>query len=431
MSVTGFKKALITALLLCLLAGLMSFAAYAHVVNNPWVRSNLDDDFTEDSPFINAEDRFEVAVPFVYDFAWGFVEGFATVVLGENESVIDMNGNEIIPAHFAIISEFNEGMALAHTHSDETYFISSDASVVMPLNYDEANLFFNGLAPVRSGDKWGYIDKEGSQAIPLIYDFAGTFSEGIAAVGYDWQWGFIDTDGVQVIPFMYDEVLDFKDGVTWVKQGENWGLIDKSGNELIEFKYENAQPFSEGLAAVQLRGRWGYIDKEGNEIIPFIYEAAIRFDEGLAPVSTNDKWGFIDFAGRLVVPFEFNQISISSGGLIVVEDNMIFNVIDRHGNALLSGYDMILGFNEGMAPALRDGKWGFIRDTAYVPGRMAQSWEDFSMTAQEAPGAQSNNDSGLLSRLGPFLAGVALTLVVGTMIILPLRRAAAKKSKKK
>ncbi|MDR2557971.1 MAG: WG repeat-containing protein [Oscillospiraceae bacterium] len=428
---SGIKKLFSVILIVCLFTGTgAQFAVYAHVVNNPWIRNTLEDDFSEDSPFLNAEDRFVEAVPFVYDHVWGFHEGYATIVQGENEGVADRYGNVIVTPQFAMVTIFSEGLALARAHSGEIYFLDSAGDAFLLAGYDDANLFSEGLAPVSRGGRWGYINKDGNEVIPLIYDSADVFAEGLAAVQLNGKWGFINTRGDETVPFVYDDALSFNEGAVWVRQGEYWGLIDNSGNELIEFKYERIIPFSEGLAAVQLRGRWGYIDRQGNEIIPFIYEMAYRFNEGLAPVGINDKWGFIDYEGRLVVPFEFENISSSSGGLIVVEENMIFNVIDRFGNVLLSGYDIILGFNEGMAPAFTNGRWGFVRDIAYNPDLPPQSWEDV-VTPAPSQAQNNNSENDLWSRLGPFLAGIAVTFIAGTMIIIPMKRYAARKQKQK
>lgn len=53
-------------------------------------------------------------------------------------------------------------------------------------------------------DKLGYIDLYGKVAVPLIYDKAEFFSEGLSAVKKDGKWGFINTYGETVINFEYD-----------------------------------------------------------------------------------------------------------------------------------------------------------------------------------------------------------------------------------
>ena len=74
--------------------------------------------------------------------------------------------------------------------------------------------------------------------IPIEYDDAESFSEGLAAVRKG----------------------DWFDWVNW-----KWGFIDKKGKQVIPFKYNYVQPFYNGKTKVELDGRNGYIDKNGSE----------------------------------------------------------------------------------------------------------------------------------------------------------------------
>ena len=53
------------------------------------------------------------------------------------------------------------------------------------------------LIPYRKGDKWGYCDWNKKIVIPVQYDDAWLFSEGLALVKVNGKWGFIDTKGTQ------------------------------------------------------------------------------------------------------------------------------------------------------------------------------------------------------------------------------------------
>ena len=62
--------------------------------------------------------------------------------------------------------------------------------VVIPLQFDDAGYFSEGLAPVEIGEKWGFIDKTGKSVIPLQYYRAHSFSDGLAAVNTGGKWGY-------------------------------------------------------------------------------------------------------------------------------------------------------------------------------------------------------------------------------------------------
>ena len=72
-------------------------------------------------------------------------------------------------------------------------------------DYDCAREFSEDLAAVAKygtdGNlKWGYIDKSSKVVLPLEYDGAESFSEGLAAVeDGNWIWGYIDKTGTVVV----------------------------------------------------------------------------------------------------------------------------------------------------------------------------------------------------------------------------------------
>jgi hypothetical protein len=88
------------------------------------------------------------------------------------------------------------------------------------------------LAVVELNWKWGFLDTENTEAIPMIYDWANSFTEGLAAVKLDEKYGFIDKNGQEAIPFKYDYIYDsFREGIAEVKLNEKRYYIDKRGHE--------------------------------------------------------------------------------------------------------------------------------------------------------------------------------------------------------
>ena len=176
--------------------------------------------------------------------------------------------------------------------------------------------------------KWGCkLISTGEIIIPLKYDFAGDFHEGLAMVRVgDWfkgNWGFVDKTGKEVIPLKYDGADPFREGVAMVRVGDRvngkWGFIDKTGKEVIPLKYDDVWSFSEGLAAVRLYGKWGFIDKTGKEVIPLKYKDVGYFSEGLACVSENgDIYGYINQAGEWSVPGRYLYPSDFHNGIAKV-----------------------------------------------------------------------------------------------------------------
>src|SRR5690606_31841971 len=55
--------------------------------------------------------------------------------------------------------------------------------------YDSVWEFTEGLAAVYKDDKWGFIDNTGKVVIPIIYDEVDIFSEGLAKVRKGYYHG--------------------------------------------------------------------------------------------------------------------------------------------------------------------------------------------------------------------------------------------------
>ena len=110
-------------------------------------------------------------------------------------------------------------------------YIDSKGKIVVQPQFDEADEFSEGLAPIRIGDKWGYIDPTSRIVIPPQYARAGEFSEGLAAVGVPGsKVGYMDRAQRIVIQPQFDKGWPFVNGLARVKIGKKIGYIDKKGN---------------------------------------------------------------------------------------------------------------------------------------------------------------------------------------------------------
>ncbi len=152
---------------------------------------------------------------------------------------------------------------------------NSDKWVVKP-KYEHAGYFNDGLAYViqRKGvhkekgsvlcDKYraGYINEKGKIVIPLKFEWANDFNEGLAVVKvwdntsiFHWRFGYIDMSGHFVIPPIYDYAEEFRNGRAKVKWYDGFGychgaFIDENGNYDHEWKEGGRLPMG------QTRPKW-------------------------------------------------------------------------------------------------------------------------------------------------------------------------------
>ena len=298
---------------------------------------------------------------------------------------------------------WHESFTVAQPAS-RTKATSSAYQVIVPPIYDEARIFYNGLAAVKQDDpkhpkveNWGFIDKQGKIVIPLTLSAASNFSEGLAAVdkgggaGIFSHSGYIDKTGKFTIPNQLDGTSDFSEGLAAVLKDWQYAYIDRTGKIVISYKFDDASRFSEGLAAVKLKvgseSKWGYIDKTGQVVIPPQFEDTgdtpdypRTFKAGLVAVKLKGKWGFVDRTNKILIPFQFDAANDFSEGLAAVKKVDKWGYIDRTGKVVIplqydddaaisikrnynNGLKEVYSFSEGLAAVKLNNKWGYIDQT--------------------------------------------------------------------
>jgi len=155
------------------------------------------------------------------------------------------------------------------------------------------------LVAIGLGNKYGYMNQNGEVVIPLTYDFADTFSEGLAYVRKGGKNVYINSKEEVVLDLDYDYLYTFFDGLAKVQKNEKFGYINKKGIQITPIKYDRAAPFVDGYSKVELNGLFGYINKEGKEVIPVVYNKLYDIDNGYVRAVLNDKWGLLDINGEI------------------------------------------------------------------------------------------------------------------------------------
>lgn len=217
------------------------------------------------------------------------------------------------------------------------------------------------LVRIESKGKYGYADANGKKIIPLRYDKAEEFLDGLALVKLSNKYSYIDTSGKNVIALNYEFIGDFSDGLALVKLNGKYGYIDTRGKKVISPKYNKAGDFSEGFARVKLNNKYGYINTKGKRIIPLKYDRAGNFSEGLAWVRIDGKYGYINTKGKEVISLKYDRAGDFSKGIARVEIGCECGYIDTKGEEVISPkYDWLWAFTEGLARAQLDGKYLWI-----------------------------------------------------------------------
>jgi hypothetical protein len=111
-----------------------------------------------------------------------------------------------------------------------------------------------------------YAQKVKSKPKSSTYDYQGPYCDGLARVKTNQKWGFIDTSGNVVVPPKYNQVENFVDGLAKVRTGQRWGLVDKTGAVIIKPTFEWIYDFQDGIAKVKIDGEEYYMDRNGQRV---------------------------------------------------------------------------------------------------------------------------------------------------------------------
>ncbi len=231
------------------------------------------------------------------------------------EGYEDEDGNVVIEAQFDSADLFEEGVAVVKI-GEKRGMINARGEYILKPEYDYIYGVTEGLILVEKNDLSGFVSSDGTFVIPLMYDYASEFSEGLSSVSLDGKCGFIDTNNKTIINFNFGDAGDFSQGLACASpyselETTKYGYIDKSGEFVIQPKFDDAKGFRENLAPVKVGDKWGYANLKGDLICEPQYFRANEFYHGRSSVmkETNGKSGFADKTGKLVIDYLYDYQS--------------------------------------------------------------------------------------------------------------------------
>lgn len=209
--------------------------------------------------FINYKNKWVIEPQ--YKYARSFKNGLS-LVRGEKENyIIDVKGNIIItsPDRFEVLPSGNIKIIVGYKGGKYTIYNTKGELLKTYEGFSYNHYNNNDIHRVEENGKYGFINNEGKEVIPLEYDDAWFFSEGLAPVMKNGKWGYVNLKNELVIDFQFVGAMEhFKNGVAEYRKGNisksgyTWGttgLIDKTGKIIAQPKYKEIH-FVEGNVAI-------------------------------------------------------------------------------------------------------------------------------------------------------------------------------------
>lgn len=337
---------------------------------------------------------------------------------GGKWTLLDEEGNMVIPPIYDFISEPNNGICLVSKEGKYGY-VRTDGSIIIEPTYEKATRFDNGRASVKVDGKWGIIDNNGKMVVAPQYDDSTYFREGFAVVEQNGKFGYIDMEGNVTIPPTYEKASRFQNGLAQIMLDGKYGFINTKGEVVIAPAFEGVKqsvlsgPWQENFAVVTSDGAMGIIDTAGrwilspkyagiklyfmpafiqeineekiakfeavpggyglisnkrNIIAQPIFKDLKQFSDGLAAAQdSNDKWGYINLNGEWVIAPQYDSVSDFKGDLTKVAIKNRAYVINREGKEVGDSFKRlrsVYSVTEDIIPDRyiieRNGKWGLF-----------------------------------------------------------------------
>lgn len=252
---------------------------------------------------------------------------------------------------------FHDGLSLVkgytstNGYSLKYGYVNKSNKLVIPLKYEDANSFNEGMANVRIGQLWGYINTSGKEVVPLKYDFALEFKNGFGIVGIaDKGRGCVNKNGKLIVPCIYDAIYyfydkknqcDSKSRVVCAKLKEECFVFNETGKNILPAGYDFNEQFTYFIGkdnimyfVVVKDNKCGLLNERGEIVISASYDQIEPYDDTRFSVSDNGKSGLLDLSGNIIIPTKYDKISDWGYCYKVTLDNKS-GVIDTIGKVLI------------------------------------------------------------------------------------------------
>jgi hypothetical protein len=338
------------------------------------IRATFDEaySFSEGKAVINENgkfffcDRNAMLQPIAgnYSRIFDLREGVAVVLKDTLYGLIDSTGNEIVKPRFQFLDNYENGISV-FVENGQAGIIDKAGTIRIEARYDNVYRFDQNHYLIEQNNLIGLINLQGEVVIKPQYNQIGYFSEGLAPVLSGEKWGFVDSKGVEIIPCAYTNVIEgFSNGKAQVAQNDTWMLVHK-GDTLNLPEYEEILPFYGYTAAFRKGNYWGFLNTFGEESIEAQYDELVFSKGGLCfglkSAGDVEKYALISPYGKEIAEAKYLDIVRFTEGRAAVKTEQGWGFIDENGTEIVRPqYDVVRNFSSGRAAVQKDGAWAFL-----------------------------------------------------------------------
>ncbi|HVD97233.1 MAG TPA: WG repeat-containing protein [Cytophagaceae bacterium] len=142
--------------------------------------------------------------------------------------LINEKGEEVFPIKAKEMGYLGNGLYAAK--EGKSLMLVNTQGKTTEIPYEEVKSFGDGMAPVKTGNKWGYITPAGEEKIKPQYEEAEKFANKLAAVKMKGKWGVTNRMGKLVVPIEYDSYTEDNEGNRKLTKGDKVYVLQPDGS---------------------------------------------------------------------------------------------------------------------------------------------------------------------------------------------------------
>ena len=244
--------------------------------------------------------------PVTYTAFKPFQKGFSVVANKNNWGVIDINGNELIPAVYESIEQNVNNLILSKGQYQA--LVDTAGDTLLPFSPQKLKFLSSRFLSVKTDSDLTLYDlnnlKEllrGVNKLVIIDSESFLVKMGDKYAIYD-----IRTEEYKYLEYSFVDILG--QGILKFKEGGRYGILNPDGSILSPAKYDMLNRFQESYLVYGINDYFGYINEDGSERTPPIFPLAWDFKNGFARVFDQRGIGYINKNFELQIPGKYFEV---------------------------------------------------------------------------------------------------------------------------
>lgn len=235
------------------------------------------------------------------------------------------------------VPENGDSLIVVAKDGKRGYLNRFTAKMEIPLKYDAAWIFTDGVAGVCEGESVYFIDHKGNPINDKKFERTADYNNyayhgNFAAIPYKGKFGLIDRKGDWWLQPEYDDIHIGPKNMWYVCNNEKWGVIGSNGEYVLFPVYKDIYIHSNnGITVMKEDNSRSRHDYEGNIVDNFIFDEVFEMayyinefdDEGnqkravddILKYSSGYFYGLITRGGKPVTPPLYSDIESVAPGV--------------------------------------------------------------------------------------------------------------------